>query len=69
MREKQANGLGRNVKVSAADAIDSLPEDHQTCIYRVVQEAVNSAAEVEIRAPSESGNAETGPESGYCGAR
>lgn len=34
---------GRNVMVSTDDAIDSLPEDHQTCIYRVVQEAVNNA--------------------------
>ena len=34
---------GRNVTFTADDAIDSLPEDHQTCIYRVVQEAVNNA--------------------------
>lgn len=34
---------GRNVMVSADDTIDSLPEDHQTCIYRIVQEAVNNA--------------------------
>ena len=34
---------GRNVMVSSDDTIDSLPEDHQTCIYRLVQEAVNNA--------------------------
>jgi signal transduction histidine kinase len=34
---------GRNVTVSAEGALDHLPEDHQTCIYRVVQEAVNNA--------------------------
>ena len=34
---------GRNVVVSADDAIDSLPDEHRTCIYRVVQEAVNNA--------------------------
>ncbi len=34
---------GRNIVVSADDAIDSLPDEHQTCIYRLVQEAVNNA--------------------------
>jgi signal transduction histidine kinase len=34
---------GRNVVVCADDAIDSLPDEHRTCIYRVVQEAVNNA--------------------------
>jgi signal transduction histidine kinase len=34
---------GLNVVVSADDAIDSLPDEHRTCIYRVVQEAVNNA--------------------------
>jgi len=34
---------GRNVMVSAEDAIDDLPDEHQTCIYRLVQEAVNNA--------------------------
>jgi signal transduction histidine kinase len=32
-----------NVSVSADDAIDSLPDEHRTCIYRLVQEAVNNA--------------------------
>lgn len=34
---------GRNVVVSADEAIDSLPDEHRTCIYRLVQEAVNNA--------------------------
>ena len=34
---------GRNVVVVADEAIDNLPEEHQTCIYRLVQEAVNNA--------------------------
>jgi signal transduction histidine kinase len=34
---------GRNVVVSADDAIDSLPDEHRTCIYRLVQEAVHNA--------------------------
>jgi signal transduction histidine kinase len=34
---------GRNVVVSADETIESLPEDHRTCIYRLVQEAVNNA--------------------------
>jgi signal transduction histidine kinase len=34
---------GLNVLVTADDAIDSLPDEHRTCIYRVVQEAVNNA--------------------------
>ncbi len=34
---------GLNVIVSADEAIDSLPDEHRTCIYRLVQEAVNNA--------------------------
>jgi len=34
---------GRNVVVTADDTIDSLPDEHRTCIYRVVQEAVSNA--------------------------
>ena len=29
--------------VSADESIDSLPDEHRTCIYRLVQEAVNNA--------------------------
>ena len=29
--------------VSADEAIDGLPDEHRTCIYRLVQEAVNNA--------------------------
>jgi signal transduction histidine kinase len=32
------------VVVSAEEAIDSLPDEHRTCIFRLVQEAVNNAA-------------------------
>lgn len=35
---------GLNVVVSADEAIDNLPDDHRTCIFRLVQEAVNNAA-------------------------
>jgi signal transduction histidine kinase len=31
------------VVVFADESIDSLPEEHRTCIYRLVQEAVNNA--------------------------
>jgi signal transduction histidine kinase len=34
---------GLNVTVSADNGIDSLPDEHRTCIYRLVQEAVNNA--------------------------
>ena len=34
---------GLNVVVKADDTIDSLPDEHRTCIYRLVQEAVNNA--------------------------
>ena len=35
---------GLNVVVSADEAADDLPDEHKTCIYRMVQEAVNNAA-------------------------
>jgi signal transduction histidine kinase len=34
---------GLNVAVTADESIDGLPEEHRTCIYRLVQEAVNNA--------------------------
>jgi signal transduction histidine kinase len=34
---------GRNVVVSTDEAIENLPDEHRTCIYRLVQEAVNNA--------------------------
>jgi signal transduction histidine kinase len=48
---------GLNVILSADDAADDLPDEHTTCIYRLVQEAVNNTArhasartvEVEVR--------------------
>ncbi|SPF55948.1 Integral membrane sensor signal transduction histidine kinase [Candidatus Sulfopaludibacter sp. SbA4] len=35
---------GLNVVLSADDAADDLPDEHKTCIYRLVQEAVNNSA-------------------------
>ncbi len=35
---------GLKIVVSAEEALDQLPEEHTTCIYRMVQEAVNNAA-------------------------
>jgi len=35
---------GLNVVVSADDTADDLPEEHKTCIYRLVQEAANNAS-------------------------
>ena len=35
---------GLRVSVAAADVDDELPEEHKTCIYRVVQEALNNCA-------------------------
>jgi signal transduction histidine kinase len=35
---------GLNVRVSADDASGNLPEEHTTCIYRLVQEALHNAA-------------------------
>ena len=35
---------GLNVRVAAGEASDDLPDEHKTCIYRLVQEALNNAA-------------------------
>jgi signal transduction histidine kinase len=35
---------GLNVVLSADEEADDLPDDHKTCIYRVVQEAINNCA-------------------------
>jgi signal transduction histidine kinase len=35
---------GLSVVVAAGDEADDLPEEHKTCIYRLVQEAVNNSA-------------------------
>jgi signal transduction histidine kinase len=35
---------GLRVALSADDAADELPDEHKTCIYRLVQEAVNNSA-------------------------
>jgi signal transduction histidine kinase len=55
------NRTGLNVVVEADDAADNLPDEHKTCIYRLVQEAVNNAgrhanartAEVVVRRESQ----------------
>jgi signal transduction histidine kinase len=39
-----AKRTGLKVVVSADETADNLPEEHTTCIYRVMQEAVNNAA-------------------------
>ncbi|HWF11628.1 MAG TPA: sensor histidine kinase [Bryobacteraceae bacterium] len=35
---------GLNVRITADEISDELPEEHKTCIYRVVQEALNNSA-------------------------
>ena len=35
---------GLKVRVTAGDDADDLPDEHKTCIYRLVQEAVNNSA-------------------------
>jgi signal transduction histidine kinase len=35
---------GLDVVVTAEDGADDLPDEHKTCIYRLVQEAINNAA-------------------------
>jgi signal transduction histidine kinase len=35
---------GLNIEVSAGEEADDLPDEHKTCIYRAVQEAVNNCA-------------------------
>ncbi|HLI86367.1 MAG TPA: sensor histidine kinase [Bryobacteraceae bacterium] len=41
---EMAKRTGLKIVVSADEAVNDLPEDHTTCIYRMVQEAVNNAA-------------------------
>jgi signal transduction histidine kinase len=35
---------GLDIRIDAGDDCDGLPDDHKTCIYRFVQEALNNAA-------------------------
>jgi signal transduction histidine kinase len=52
---EMAKRTGLHVTVNAADNVDGLPDEHQTCIYRLVQEALNNcsrhanARNVEVR--------------------
>jgi signal transduction histidine kinase len=39
-----AKRTGLRVQLAAADLQDELPEEHKTCIYRIVQEALNNVA-------------------------
>ena len=39
-----ARRTGMRVHLTAGDVADDLPEEHKTCIYRIVQEALNNAA-------------------------
>jgi signal transduction histidine kinase len=54
-----AKRTGLHVSVDGADAVDGLPDEHQTCIYRLVQEALNnssrhaSARNVQVRVARE----------------
>ena len=40
---EMARRTGLKILVSADEAADKLPDEHTTCIYRIVQEAVNNA--------------------------
>jgi signal transduction histidine kinase len=42
--KETAKRTGLRVQVSAVDLPNNLPEEHKTCIYRVVQEALNNVA-------------------------
>ena len=42
--KETAKRTGLRVLVAATDVPEDLPEEHKTCIYRVVQEALNNAA-------------------------
>ncbi len=46
---------GLNVVLSADDAADDLPDEHKTCIYRLVQEAVNNCGAARQRAHGRGG--------------
>jgi signal transduction histidine kinase len=39
-----ARRTGLAIRVDAGDACDELPDEHRTCIYRFVQEALHNAA-------------------------
>jgi len=41
---EMAKRTGLNVRVSADEISEDLPDEHRTCIYRVVQEALHNAA-------------------------
>jgi signal transduction histidine kinase len=48
---EMAKRTGLNIMLSAEDDLDDLPDEHKTCIYRVVQEAIiNCARHAKARA-------------------
>jgi signal transduction histidine kinase len=59
--KETAKRTGLRVQVSAAELPQDLPEEHKTCIYRVVQEALNNvvkhaqASAVQVRLQREDG--------------
>lgn len=40
---EMAKRSGMRIRLSAEDAVNVLPDEHKTCIYRLVQEALNNA--------------------------
>lgn len=40
---EMAKRTGLDIRINADDTCDSLPDEHKTCIYRLVQEALNNA--------------------------
>lgn len=45
LSRESAKRTGLKITVTAEDDADTLPDEHKTCIYRLVQEAVNNAAQ------------------------
>jgi signal transduction histidine kinase len=41
---EMAKRTGLHVTVQADETVDGLPDEHQTCVYRLVQEALNNSA-------------------------
>jgi signal transduction histidine kinase len=42
--KEMSKRTGLKIRITAGEACDDLPEEHKTCIYRLVQEALNNAA-------------------------
>ena len=48
-REEFKRTGGLRVRVAAAGVSDDLPEEHKTCIYRIVQESLHNCAQHALR--------------------